>query len=315
MTGSELLRFTQVRDACRLIGECRDLGSDPALWHRRMLDGLCQLIGAKAAAAGEGLWVRSHGPVKPLSAFEFGHDSRGRKTFRAHMREQGPVADPILPTLQQVPGRLVTHTRRQLVSDAAHHRSCLFNEYLRLADAGHRLMSVYQVSDDGHISAIALRRAVGERDFSAREQQLLTFFHGELGPLIGRSLVSATERSPEELSPRLRQTLACLLEGDSEKQVAARLGLSLATTHQYVTALYRHFRVQSRAELLAHAIKRIGQGQWRRLTSESAQPPLVPASGGQAGWSARATSMGNGSRVPGNGRVKVAASPGPRDWP
>jgi DNA-binding NarL/FixJ family response regulator len=44
------------------------------------------------------------------------------------------------------------------------------------------------------------------------------------------------------------QTLACLLEGDSEKQVAARLGLSPATAHEYVTALYRHFGVQSRAQ-------------------------------------------------------------------
>jgi len=29
-----------------------------------------------------------------------------------------------------------------------------------------------------------------------------------------------TESGPEKLSPRLRQTLACLLEGDSEKHVA-----------------------------------------------------------------------------------------------
>jgi hypothetical protein len=40
-------------------------------------------------------------------------------------------------------------------------------------------------------------------------------------------VVSATEPSPDKLSPRLRQTLACLLEGDSEKQVAARLALAI----------------------------------------------------------------------------------------
>ena len=94
---------------------------------------------------------------------------------------------------------------------------------------------------------------------------MLDFFHEELGPLIGRSLVSVLEPSPEKLSPRLRQTLGCLLEGDSEKQVAARLNLSQTTTHQYVTALYRRFRVQSRAQLLAHVMKRMGQGQWGRL--------------------------------------------------
>jgi len=74
-----------------------------------------------------------------------------------------------------------------------------------------------------------------------------------------------TEPSPDELSPRLRQTLASLLEGDSEKQGAARLSLSRATTHEYVTALYRHFKVGSRAQLLAHVIRRIGRdGAWAR---------------------------------------------------
>jgi DNA-binding CsgD family transcriptional regulator len=85
---------------------------------------------------------------------------------------------------------------------------------------------------------------------------LLEFFHGELGRLVGRQLVSATEPSPEELSPRLRQTLACLIDGDSEKQVAGRLGLSPTTVHQYVTMLYRRFGVRSRGQLLAHVLRR-----------------------------------------------------------
>ena len=69
--------------------------------------------------------------------------------------------------------------------------------------------------------------------------------------------MSATESDVDRLSPRLRQTLSCLLEGDSEKQVAGRLGLSRATVHQYVTSLYRRFGVQSRAQLLSHVLKRV----------------------------------------------------------
>ena len=83
--------------------------------------------------------------------------------------------------------------------------------------------------------------------------------------MIGRSLVSATEPRPDTLSPRLRQTLACLLEGDSEKEVASRLGLSQATTHEYVSALYRHFGVRSRAQLMAHAMKRLARTEWKEL--------------------------------------------------
>jgi DNA-binding NarL/FixJ family response regulator len=80
-------------------------------------------------------------------------------------------------------------------------------------------------------------------------------FHFELGRLIGRSLTSALDASSESLSPRLRQTLACLLDGDCEKQVATRMGISQPTVHQYVTALYRRYGVHSRAELLARVLR------------------------------------------------------------
>jgi DNA-binding NarL/FixJ family response regulator len=52
------------------------------------------------------------------------------------------------------------------------------------------------------------------------------------------------------LPPRLRQTLLCLLEGDSEKQAAVRLGLSRHTVHEYIGTLYRRFGVNSHIELV-----------------------------------------------------------------
>jgi DNA-binding CsgD family transcriptional regulator len=56
------------------------------------------------------------------------------------------------------------------------------------------------------------------------------------------------------LSPRMKQTLQRLLAGDSEKQIAARLGLSRHTVHVYVKALYKGFAVSSRGELLARFV-------------------------------------------------------------
>jgi DNA-binding NarL/FixJ family response regulator len=54
----------------------------------------------------------------------------------------------------------------------------------------------------------------------------------------------------------VRDVLNCLLDGDSEKQVATRLRLSRETVHQYVKVLYRHYQVSSRAELLARVLRR-----------------------------------------------------------
>jgi DNA-binding CsgD family transcriptional regulator len=269
MAKSDLLRFQDVRDAYRLIGECRDLGGDPALWQRRTLEGLCRLIGAPAAAGGVGR-------VGVISVFDTGFDPSGHERLMAYTHELGPQADPILRALQHVRGRLVTRTRRQLVSNEVWYRSATFNDYHRPANVDDQLTSVYQVSERGAVSVISLHRALAEGEFSPRQQRLLDFFHGELGPLIGRSLASDAEPGFAGLSPRLRQTLACLLEGDSEKQVASRLGLSRATIHQYVTALYRHFSVGSRAQLLASMMRRGGQERWAQL-------PLAGALGTPAG--------------------------------
>ena len=54
-----------------------------------------------------------------------------------------------------------------------------------------------------------------------------------------------------ELPPRQLEVLTHLLTGKSEKQVAAEMRLSYNTLHHYVKALYRHFGVTSRVELLA----------------------------------------------------------------
>jgi len=58
----------------------------------------------------------------------------------------------------------------------------------------------------------------------------------------------------EALPPRLRQVLAGLLKGDSEQQVALRLGISAHTVHEHVKRLHRRFGVSSRGELLARAL-------------------------------------------------------------
>jgi DNA-binding CsgD family transcriptional regulator len=266
MGKSDMLRVAEVRDAYRLIGECRDLGNDSARWFPRMLEGMSRLVGSMVTG-GEGLAPRADGAMTPLSTFDSGLSPSDRAVLGAYVRDGGPAADPLFARLEYVPGKATTRTRRQLVRDADYHRSSVYDRYFRVGKVEHRLVSAYQQSAEPSFSLLHLYRAPRERDFSPREQRLLSFFHAELGPLVGRALVSIAEASPDDLSPRLRQTLACLLEGESEKQVAGRLGLSLPTTHQYVTALYKRFGVRSRAQLLAHALRRSGRPPWCQLIS------------------------------------------------
>ena len=136
----------------------------------------------------------------------------------------------------------------------------MFREPARIV---HEMTSIYETTPEGGVGILALNRTAGDREFSAREQRLFRFFNAEIGRLLGGPLASATEPGPDTLSPRLRQTLLCLVEGDSEKQIGSRLGLSVATVHQYVTLLYRRFGVHSRAQLLAHVLRRSGNERWR----------------------------------------------------
>jgi DNA-binding NarL/FixJ family response regulator len=77
---------------------------------------------------------------------------------------------------------------------------------------------------------------------------------GEAGKS-GTPAASAAETSAA-MGPRIRETLRHLLTGDSEKQIAAKLGISQHTVHVYVKRLYRHYDVCSRGQLLARFVAR-----------------------------------------------------------
>lgn len=55
--------------------------------------------------------------------------------------------------------------------------------------------------------------------------------------------------------------LRLLLTGASEREIAQALGLSPATTHQYVVALLRKFGAHSRAALMAQRLRRLAPAE------------------------------------------------------
>lgn len=262
MSKTDTLRVADVQGVYRLIGDCRDLGGDPVLWQPRMLEGLSRLVGDSPATGGEGVLVGGQHAIVTLTHFDYGLDAAQQRNYLGYIQDNGPANDPFVGALQPAPGKPVTRLPRQVVSNAVYRRAAVFDRHLRPGDVYYRLASMSKTMDRS-ICLLHLQRGSRERDFSPRDQAILELFHRELGPLVGRALISATEPTPMNLPRRLRQTLACLVEGDTEKQVASRLRVSHATAHQYVTALYRRFGVSGRAQLLAHVIKRIARREWR----------------------------------------------------
>lgn len=107
---------------------------------------------------------------------------------------------------------------------------------------------------------IQTNNRLGGRPISGRIVNAADLLIDMITPLVGSRLTLAHQRTRSGLSPRLRQTLDLLLRGLSEKQLAARLGLSRATVHEYITSLYRHFGVSGRAELMAYYVHRQAEG-------------------------------------------------------
>ena len=231
MSKSGHLRLADVRAAFRVVGECRDLGHDPARWGRHLYGGLCRLTGTRVGVGGE-LRTPGQGAAGELVALvDAGLDAAERVAIADFVRHRGFAAHPVGAVLDGWAGRVAVRTRRQLVPDRDWYRSLCYDVFHRPVSRDHCLVSPHRLPD-GSLNLITLHRSAGERDFSPRERRLLLLAHVEIGRLMGPVLVRSDDTdSPTKLPPRVREVLNCLLDGDSEKQVAARMGLSRATVH------------------------------------------------------------------------------------
>jgi DNA-binding CsgD family transcriptional regulator len=257
MGESAYLRGRDYRAVFRLVGECRDVGADPVAWRSHLLAQLCAYVGAKIGVGGEALGI-DQGQFIPISTVDVGFESDAdRQIMVDWMVHQASTGEPVglLPVRPSPTDRGMTVARADVVSDQAWYSSMQFS-HLRRGHLDDLMVSFQRINGAAsHFCGLTAFRALGERRFSRRDKAFLQFLHQEVAPLVGGQLAAAHEPSAQKLSPRLRQVLNCLLEGDSEKQAAARLGLTSQTVNQYVKAVYRHFHVNSRPELMARWIR------------------------------------------------------------
>jgi DNA-binding CsgD family transcriptional regulator len=253
---SERLRLIDVRQVFRLLGDCRDVGDDPAAWPQVLVGGLTRLLGGQVVIVSE---IGLEPPGRPPRFVPMADCGLIAPTSRAIWQEYaGGQEFRQLAVFQRfvcLSSALTTKSREQLVGDAEWYRSDEFNVFHRPMGLDDLLVSFARRGDPPGLLGFATFRALDRQRFGKRERWLAHLLLQEFAPGVG-TMFARHNGPPAGLPPRLRQTLDCLLEGDSEKEVALRLGLSRHTVHEYVTALYRRFGVSSRAGLLALCLRR-----------------------------------------------------------
>jgi len=262
MSRSDNLRSQDWRAILRLVGECRELGDDKNAWRGHCVEQLAKLVDANVGFCGEMSGVNALKPV-PLGAVDWGWDSGFNRSLLIQLHDE-LRNDPNLYTValryyekaREEDG--ACHTRRHVMEDRDWYKSNDYHVVQRACGLDHQLQCFRKLSGGNvdEYSGLVLNRAHGRRDFSSRDLALVRETHAALGPLIGGPLARYCDPSPGDLAPRVRQVLACMLEGDGDKQIAARLKLSRFTINQYTKSVFRHFGVGSRSELLSRWIRR-----------------------------------------------------------
>jgi DNA-binding CsgD family transcriptional regulator len=256
MSKSISLKLDEVRAVFRLVGECRELGHDPILWQLRMAEGLVTLVHTQTVQAGEFRFNRNPSDrPQAIRAMDVGWPSESARRSWVEWQQNLDMPDnpTVTPFLAQ-PGTRVTLLDLDVITLGEWRMAPFINEWLIPNGLKHGMGSRRQAADDStHI--IMITREVGAKPFGARERALVALLHDELEPHLGKTLTTAANPIGR-LSPRVRQVLGALLEGDSEKQIARRLGIAASTLHDHVKALYRHLHLGSRPELMAYFLKR-----------------------------------------------------------
>lgn len=247
--------------------------NDPRAWRIEVLEGLLRALPAAGAAA---FVLKGVGPeTAPViaSMVEAGFKGEAqRQAFRQEFNAAGFRDLFSRRALHEFAiGRQETLTllRSQMVPDHAFHADAHTHAFRTAVGVDDCVMSMSRGAEMGSVYVLKVFRplpyggdaghgALAQR-FAGRERTVLEALHQGLTSIY--RVEESTQRLSRaaELPPRLRQTLECLLTGVTERQTAEKLSLSVHTVHDYVKALYQHFGVSSRGELMAKWIQTTGQ--------------------------------------------------------
>jgi DNA-binding CsgD family transcriptional regulator len=239
------------------------LGDDPVRWHLLLYAGLARLVGGGVVMGGEFTGVRSGRTIAVgLADWGWGNglDRVGWERGMAELHANPRLTRNVMFTRYRArtaasDGACLART--DLIDDRTWDRAWDFRNIVEPGGGDHSLFCFRSIpGPDDRYAGVIIARVLGQPDFSARDKAVVREAVAAVAPLVGGPLARFSEPSPAALAPLARRVLRCLLEGDSDKEVGARLGLTRQTVNGYAKVIFRHFGVRSRAELLARWVRR-----------------------------------------------------------
>jgi DNA-binding CsgD family transcriptional regulator len=243
--------LSQVREIFRLVGEVRELGSDPQKWRPHMVQRLRGLLKANIVVSSE-VHFRRNPKTGTMRVIDIGwvSDADGH-TNQIHTEREDERPEAFWLTA----GEPRKETEGESGSDSEDSGDELVpvTPTKKVYGGTTFIMSQVALPHAGAVDQLGLHREWGDDPFTGAQHRMIRIFHVELARLWRRDVLRRAKEPNSDLPPRLSQTLEELLNGSSEKQIANKLELSRHTIHNYVKALHQRFGVSSRGELLAKA--------------------------------------------------------------
>jgi DNA-binding CsgD family transcriptional regulator len=244
------------RDIIRLIGEVIAAPGDHAAKKRLLMDSLCRLVDAD-------FWfwsmvlhdVGKHDPV-------WAHALSGGFSEGQYPAVMQALDHPVTGVIHGEIAAAVASTRKHITRTRAQFdptdRAGFRDPGGVWANAGIAdLMASYRMVRPDALSGLGLYRRLGRPDFDARELRIAHIVLSEVPWLheSGWPENRIEERELPKLSRRERTVLLSLVNAETPKSIATALKVSAHTVNDYIQAVYRHFGVNSRAQLLGKFTK------------------------------------------------------------
>jgi DNA-binding CsgD family transcriptional regulator len=228
--------------------------SDQVTRRQHLANRVRQLVGAALVfvATDDDVGARGHIIAPGVDNF----DARVQPAFDT-LCERGSTFNPAIAKMHAVSlsrdvGEHSVLGLDQLLGAQAWRRSEFYQNFMRPAGVDHGIYGAIRI-DTSACDVMACWRESKDRPFDEEQRAEIQLLMLEFGHLWRRQTLA--EPWPGQLPPRYRRTFDLLLTSRSEKQIAAELGLTAGSLHEYVKALYRMLGISSRAELMVRAFK------------------------------------------------------------